>query len=167
MHDELTKTDLEKMRAELDERRLKRMPELIEEVKRTRAFGDLSENYEYRTAKQAQNRNKSRIRYLERMIASAKVIEDTSSEDEVGLYDAVELYIEDEGETETIRVVTTVRTDPLHGLISKDSPLGRAVLGRHVGDRITVQVNDSHSYTAVVRSLEKGSDDGSAGLLQY
>lgn len=167
MNNELTKIDIEKMQAELDERRLKRMPELIEEVKRTRAFGDLSENYEYKTAKQAQNRNKSRIRYLERMIASAKVIEDTSSEDEVGLYDAVELYIEDEGETETIRVVTTVRTDPLHGLISKDSPLGRAVLGRHVGDRITVQVNDSHSYTAVVRSLEKGSDDGSAGLLQY
>lgn len=167
MNNELTKIDIEKMQAELDERRLKRMPELIEEVKRTRAFGDLSENYEYKTAKQAQNRNKSRIRYLERMIASAKVIEDTSSEDEVGLYDAVELYIEDEGETETIRVVTTVRTDPLHGLISKDSPLGGAVLGRHVGDRITVQVNDSHSYTAVVRSLEKGSDDGSAGLLQY
>ena len=167
MNNELTKIDIEKMRSELDERRLKLMPELIEEVKRTRAFGDLSENDEYKTAKQAQNRNKSRIRYLERMIASAKVIEDRSADDEVGLYDRVELYMEDEDETETIRVVTTVRTDPLHGLISKDSPLGRAVLGKHVGDRITVQVNDSYSYTAVVRALEKGSDDGSAGLLQY
>ena len=167
MNNELTKIDIEKMRSELDERRLKLMPELIEEVKRTRAIGDLSENDEYKTAKQAQNRNKSRIRYLERMIASAKVIEDRSADDEVGLYDRVELYMEDEDETETIRVVTTVRTDPLHGLISKDSPLGRAVLGKHVGDRITVQVNDSYSYTAVVRALEKGSDDGSAGLLQY
>ena len=167
MNNELTKIDIEKMQAELDERRLKLMPELIEEVKRTRAFGDLSENYEYKTAKQAQNRNKSRIRYLERMIASAKVIEDRSADDEVGLYDKVELYLEEDDETEHIRVVTTVRTDPLHGLISKDSPLGRAVLGKHVGDRITVQVNDSYSYTAVVRSLEKGSDDGSAALLQY
>ena len=167
MNNELTKIDIEKMQAELDERRLKLMPELIEEVKRTRAFGDLSENYEYKTAKQAQNRNKSRIRYLERMIASAKVIEDRSADDEVGLYDKVELYLEEDDETEHIWVVTTVRTDPLHGLISKDSPLGRAVLGKHVGDRITVQVNDSYSYTAVVRSLEKGSDDGSAALLQY
>ena len=167
MNNELTKTDIEKMQAELDERRLKLMPELIEEVKRTRAFGDLSENYEYKTAKQAQNRNKSRIRYLERMIASARIIEDHSAEDEVGLYDHVELYLEDEDETEHIQVVTTVRTDPLHGLISRDSPLGRAVLGRHVGDRVTVNVNENYSYTAVVRSLEKGSDDGSAALLQY
>ena len=101
------------------------------------------------------------------MIESAKVIEDHSAEDEVGLYDKVELYLEEDGETEHIRVVTTVRTDPLHGLISKDSPLGRAVLGKRVGDRVTVQVNDAYSYTAVVRALEKGTDDGSAALLQY
>ena len=167
MNNELTKTDIEKMRAELDERRLKLMPELIEEVKRTRAFGDLSENYEYKAAKQAQNRNRSRIRYLERMISSAHVIEDSSAADEVGLYDIVELYMEADDETETIRVVTTVRTDPLHGLISKDSPLGRAVLGRHVGDRIHVQVNEDYGYDAVVRSLTKGEDDGSAALLGY
>ena len=167
MNNELTKEDIAKMRAELDERRLKLMPELIEEVKRTRAFGDLSENYEYKAAKQAQNRNKSRIRYLERMIASARIIEDRSAEDEVGLYDEVELYLEEDDETETIRVVTTVRTDPLNGLVSKDSPQGRAVLGHRVGDRVTVQVDDGYSYTAVIRSLKKGSDDGSAALLQY
>ena len=167
MNNELTKTDIEKMRAELDERRLKLMPELIEEVKRTRAFGDLSENYEYKAAKQAQNRNRSRIRYLERMIASAKVIEDTSAEDEVGLYDKVEVYMVEDGETNTVRVVTTVRCDPLHGLISKDSPLGAALLGRRVGDRVSVQVSKEYGYTAEVRSIEKGSDDGSAALLQY
>ena len=167
MNNELTKTDIEKMRAELDERRLKLMPELIEEVKRTRAFGDLSENYEYKAAKQAQNRNRSRIRYLERMIASAKVIEDTSADDEVGLYDKVEVYMVEDGETNTVRVVTTVRCDPLHGLISKDSPLGAALLGRRVGDRFSVQVSKEYGYTAEVRSIEKGSDDGSAALLQY
>lgn len=167
MHDELTKTDLEKMQAELDERRLKLMPELIEEVKRTRAFGDLSENYEYKAAKQAQNRNRSRIRYLERMIASARVIEDRSAADEVGLYDRVEVRMEATGQTQTLRVVTTVRTDPLHGLVSKESPLGMALLGRRVGDTATVQVNEGFSYGITVLSLEKGQDDGSAALLQY
>ena len=167
MHDELTKKDLEKMQAELDERRLKLMPELIEEVKRTRAFGDLSENYEYKAAKQAQNRNKSRIRYLEKMIESAKVYEDTSGADEVGLYDTVELYMAEDDEISTVQVVTTVRCDPLSGRISKESPLGRLLLGKQVGDRFTVQVNDTYSYTAEVRSITKGEDDGSAALLQY
>ncbi len=167
MHDELTKIDLEKMRAELEERREKLMPELIEEVKRTRAFGDLSENYEYKAAKQAQNRNRSRIRYLERMIASAKVIEDTSAADEVGLYDKVEIHMIEDDETTTVQVVTTVRCDPLRGLISKESPLGEVLLGKHVGDRFSVQVDADYGYTVEVRAIEKGQDDGSAGLLQY
>ena len=167
MHDELTKIDLEKMQAELDHRRLELMPELIEEVKRTRAFGDLSENYEYKAAKQAQNRNKSRIRYLERMIASARIIEDRSAEDEVGMYDQVELYLVEDEEVQTVQVVTTVRCDPLQGRISRESPLGKQLLGRHVGDSFTVQVNEQYSYTAQVRSITKGEDDGSAGLLQY
>lgn len=167
MYDELTIKDLEKMRAELDERRLKLMPELIEEVKRTRAFGDLSENYEYKAAKQAQNRNKSRIRYLERMIESARVYEDVSAEDEVGLYDIVELYLPEDDEMETVQVVTTVRCDPLSGRISKESPLGQLLLGKKEGDSLTVQVNEAVSYTAVIRSITKGEDDGSAALLQY
>ena len=104
MHNELTEQDLEMMRKELDHRKLELMPELIEEVKRTRAFGDLSENFEYKAAKQAQNRNRSRIRYLERMIKNARVIEDTAAADEVGLFDKVELYFEDDGETDTIRL---------------------------------------------------------------
>lgn len=167
MHDKLTKQDLEKMQAELDHRRLELMPELIEEVKRTRAFGDLSENYEYKAAKQAQNRNKGRIRYLERMMASAQVIEDRSAADEVGLYDRVELYLVEDQELETVQVVTTVRCDPLKGRISLDSPLGKALLGRRVGDSFRVQVNEQYSYTAQVRAITKGEDDGSAELLQY
>lgn len=167
MNNELTQIDIDKMQAELDERRLKILPELIEEVKRTRAYGDLSENYEYKAAKQAQNRCKSRIRYLERMIASARVIEDRSAGDEVGLYDRVELYLPEDDESEFIQVVTTVRCDPLSGLISKESPLGKSVLGKKVGDRITVRVSDDYSYEAVIRSIEKLSDDGSAPILQY
>ena len=167
MHDELTKNDIKKMQEELDYRRLELMPQLIEEVKRTRAFGDLSENFEYKAAKQAQNKNRSRIRYLEGMIKSAKVIHDRSKADEVGLFDKVEIYMPEEGDTEIIQVVTTVRCDPRKGLISKESPFGKQVLGKKVGDRFTVQVNENYSYVAEIRSITKTEDDGSAPLMQY
>lgn len=165
MHNELTEQDLEMMRKELDHRRLELMPELIEEVKRTRAFGDLSENFEYKAAKQAQNRNRSRIRYLERMIKNARVIEDTAAADEVGLFDWVELYFEDDGETDTIQVVTSVRCDPLQGRISRDAPLGRALLGKKQGDHVRVSTEEGGAYTVVIRSITKGQDDGTGSIL--
>ena len=167
MHDELTRNDIKKMQEELEYRRLELMPGLIEEVKRTRAFGDLSENFEYKAAKQAQNKNRSRIRYLEGMIKSARVIDDRSGEDEVGLFDKVEIYMPEEDDTEIIQVVTTVRCDPRKGLISKESPFGTQVLGKKVGDRFTVQVNENYSYVAEIRSITKTEDDGSAPLMQF
>ena len=167
MNDELTREDLKKMREELDYRRLTLMPELIEEVKRTRAFGDLSENFEYKAAKQAQNKNRSRIRYLEGMIKSARVIDDRSAADEVGLFDRVEIYLPEDDETEIIRVVTTVRTDPRMGLISRESPFGISVLGRKLGERFTVQVSETYSYEAEIRSITKDEDDGSVPLMGY
>ena len=167
MNDELTKEDIKKMQEELDYRRLQLMPGLIEEVKRTRAFGDLSENFEYKAAKQAQNKNRSRIRYLEGMIKTARIIEDKSVADQVGLYDKVEIYIPEDDETELIQVVTTVRCDPRRGLISKESPFGQQVLGKRVGDSFTVHVSDTYSYTAQIRSITKTQDDGSAPLMQF
>ena len=167
MHDELTREDVKKMQEELDYRRLKLHPEILEEVRRTRAFGDLSENYEYKAAKQAQRENMSRMRYLEGMIKSAHVISDRSGADEVGLFDRVEIYLPEDGETEEIRVVTTVRCDPRKGLISKESPFGQAVLGKKVGDRITVAVNERYSYEAEIRAIRKSKDDGSVPLMGY
>lgn len=167
MHDDLTREDIKKMQEELDYRRLELHPQILEEVKRTRAFGDLSENYEYKAAKQAQRENMSRMRYLEGMIKSAHVIADRSRADEVGLFDRVEIYMPEDDETEVIRVVTTVRCDPRKGLISKESPFGRQVLGKHVGDRFTVQVNEQYSYEAVIKSITKDSDDGSVPLLGH
>ena len=167
MNNELTREDIKKMQEELDYRRLELMPGLIEEVKRTRAFGDLSENFEYKAAKQAQNKNRSRIRYLEGMIKSAKVIADNSGADEVGLFDKVEIYIPEDDETQVIQVVTTVRCDPRQGLISRESPFGRSVLGRRVGDSFRVQVNDNYSYEAVIKSITKMKDDGSAPLMGF
>ncbi len=167
MHDELTREDIRKMQEELDYRRLELMPGLIEEVKRTRAFGDLSENYEYKAAKQAQNQNRSRIRYLEGMIKTARIIDDRSDSESVGLFDVVEIYLPEEDDTETIRVVTTVRTDPRKGLISRESPFGKQVLGKKAGDRFTVQVNENYSYVAEIRSITKAEDDGTVPLMGY
>ncbi len=167
MHNELTKEDIRKMQEELDYRRLELMPGLIEEVKRTRAFGDLSENFEYKAAKQAQNKNRSRIRYLEGMIKTAVIIDDRSDTDSVGLFDEVEIYLPEDDETETVRVVSTVRCDPRKGLISRESPFGKQILGKKVGDRFTVQVDEHYSYEAEIRSIKKAEDDGSVPLLGY
>ena len=167
MHDELTKTDLKKMREELDYRRITLRPKLLEEVKTARGFGDLSENFEYKAAKQAKNKNESRIRYLENMIRTAHVIEDHSAPDTVGLYDKVTVWLEEDNEEETWQVVTTVRQDVLNGRISKESPMGSALLGRKAGERFYVRVNPEYGYYAVVRSIEKGQDDGSASLSSY
>lgn len=167
MYDELTKIDIQKMQEELEYRTKTLRPEIIEEVKRTRAFGDLSENYEYKAAKQAQRQNDSRMRYLENMIKTAKVINDDASADQVGLFDKVTVYMEEDNEENVIQVVTTVRCDPAKGYISKESPLGKAVLGKKVGDRVTIHVSSDYSYDLVIRKLEKGEDTGDAPLMQY
>ena len=167
MHNELTAIDLQKMQEELNYRRITLRPQLLEEVKVARGFGDLSENFEYKAAKQEKNKNESRIRYLENMLKTARVYDDRSADDEVGLYDKVTVYLEDDDEEETWQVVTTVRQDVLHGLISKESPMGSALLGKKAGERFYVQVNKEYGYYAVVRAIEKGRDDGSAALNSY
>ena len=167
MHNELTQKDLELMRKELDHRRIVLRPQLLEAVKEARAFGDLSENFEYKAAKQEKNRNESRIRFLENMIKTAVVISDQSGSDQVGLYDKVTVYMEDDDEEEVYQIVTTMRQDALKGLISKESPVGRCLLGRRVGERVHIQVNETYGYDAVIRAIEKGSDDGEIPLNRY
>lgn len=164
MHNELTKKDIQMMREELDHRRIELRPKLLEAVKEARAFGDLSENFEYKAAKQEKNRNESRIRFLENMIRTAVVITDRAGEGAVGLYDKVTVYVEEDDETESYQIVTTMRQDALHGLISKESPVGRAILGKKVGERVRIQVSDGYGYDVVIRSIEKAGDDGSIPL---
>lgn len=167
MRNELTKKDIELMKQELDHRRLVLRPQLIEAVKEARAFGDLSENFEYKAAKKEKNRNDSRCRYLENMIRSAVVISDQSADGVVGLYDKVTLYVEEDEEEITVQIVTTMRQDALKNLISKESPVGKAVFGRKVGDRVTVQVNESYSYDVVIRAILPGEDNGEAPLRSF
>ena len=166
MHDELTSVDIKKMQEEIDYRELELRPKLIEDVQTARAFGDLSENFEYKAAKQAKNKNESRIRYLKRMIASAVVIDASSGADEVGLFDRVTLFMEDEGEEESFTIVTTLRQNPLKNLISKESPFGQAVLGHRVGDRVFIEAG-AGGYWAEIRAIEKGADDESLDIASY
>jgi transcription elongation factor GreA len=166
MYDELTKIDIQKMQEEIDYR-ISLRPQLRADVQQARELGDLSENDEYRTAKREKGKNDSRIRYLQNMIATAKIISDSSGEDEVGLFDLVTLYIEEDEEEETYRIVTTLRENVLEGCVSKESPLGKAVLGKKVGDRIRISPNEKYSYTAVIRAIEKGEDDPSLPITSY
>ena len=159
MYDELTQVDIDKMQQELDQRTRVLMPQLIEQVKVARAFGDLSENFEYKAAKQELNRNKSRVRYLERMIKTAKVIDAVSPGGGIQLFDKVTIWIEEDQEEQMLRLVTTLRQDPLNGLVSKESPIGKALLGHKVGDVVTVHVDDSFSYQVEIRQIIKDNDE--------
>ncbi|HBE84414.1 MAG TPA: transcription elongation factor GreA [Lachnoclostridium sp.] len=167
MFDKLTENDIKKMQEEIDHRKLVVRKEALEAVKEARAHGDLSENFEYHAAKKDKNQNESRIRYLEKMIKTAQVISDESKDDEIGLYNTVDLYFEDDDEEETYKLVTTVRGNSMKGLISSESPLGRAVMGHKVGDRVYVKVNDKTGYYVVVKRLENTKDDGSDKLRSY
>lgn len=167
MYDELTPTDIKKMEEEIEYRKLVVRPNALEDVKEARAHGDLSENFEYHAAKKVKNQNESRIRYLERMIRTAKVISESSAEDEIGINNTVTVEFVEDGMEETYRIVTTVRGNSLEGLISNESPLGKALLGHKVGDTVHVQVNDSVGYDVVIKSMEKTVDDGSDKIRSF
>ena len=167
MYDKLTKSDIQKLQEEIDYRKLVVRKNAIEADKEAREHGDLSENFEYHAAKKDKNRNESRIRYLERMIKTAQVISDTSANDEVGMNNTVELYFEDDDETETYKIVTTIREDSLEGRISNESPIGRAIMGHKEGDRVYVKVNDSYGYYVVIKHIDKTTDDSDDRIRSY
>lgn len=159
MYDRLTKTDIEKMEREIEERKLVLRPELIEAVKEARAQGDLSENFEYYAAKREKNQNESRIRYLERMIRTAHVIDTEDRAGEVTMNKTVEVFFPEDDETETFKIVTTIRGNSLKGLISIDSPLGKALLHHREGDRVTVRMENGSSYEVEIRSISDTQEE--------
>ena len=167
MYNELTKNDIKKMREEIEYRKIVLRKELLEDVKEARAHGDLSENFEYHAAKKEKNKNESRIRYLERMIKTAKIVSDESKEDEVGLNNTVHLYFEEDDEEEVFKLVTTVRGNSLKGLISTESPIGKVILGKKAGDRVFIRVSGDAGYYVVIKEIENTVDDGSDQLRSY
>lgn len=163
---QLTLTDKKKLEAELAEL-IEAKKKVAEDIQTARGFGDLSENYEYKAAKQELRRCDSRLRYLRRMINTAKVIRVNEKEGVVQLFDRVEIYYEEDDETETIQLMTTLRQDALSGVISKESPLGHALLGHRVGDRVEVKVSPEVQYYVVIRKITKGADDESLPISSF
>ena len=167
MYDELTKVDIEKMEEEIKYRRGVLAPALGAELKRTREFGDLSENAEYKEAKREKRKNEGRIRYLEAMIRTANVIEIEETADSVSLFDKVTVFNEKMNAEKEIQIVTTLRQNALQGFVSKESPLGSAIMGKKVGDRVYIKVNENYGYYIVIRKIEKGEDDASLEIRKF
>lgn len=160
MREKLTERDVQKIQQEIEHRKLMVRKEAIEAVKEARAQGDLSENFEYYAAKRHKNQNESRIRYLERMLKTADIVTDTSREDEVGMDDIVEVEFEEDGEIEKYKLVTSIRGNSMENRVSIESPVGRALKGHKVGDRVQVKVNETMSYYLKIRSIDKTGDEG-------
>ncbi len=167
MREQLTEKDVERIEKEIEHRKLVVRKEAIEAVKEARSHGDLSENFEYYAAKKDKNKNESRIRYLERMLRTAEIISEDSATDEVGLNNTVTLYFEEDDECEEFRLVTSIRGNSLKNLISIESPLGKAIHGRKVGERVLVPVGEVGGYYVEIRSVENTVDDGSDTLRSY
>ena len=167
MYDELTAEDIKKMEEEIEYRKLVVRKQALEAVKEARAHGDLSDNFEYHAAKKDKNQNESRIRYLEKMIKTAKIISTDSAEDEVGINNTVTVYFIDDDEEETYRIVTTVRSNSQKNLVSNESPIGKALLGHKVGDKVEVRVNDNYSYELEIRKIEKTTDEGNDKIRSF
>ena len=165
--EQLTESDIRKIEEEINYRKTELRPKLLENLKAARAMGDLSENFEYYVAKRENNQNNSRINYLDRMLRYAVVISDKSADDVVGMNNTVELYFEEDDETETYRIVTSIRGDSKRNLISNESPLGAAIMGHRVGDRVQVVVNDRISYYVVIKSIVNTGDSEDDRIKQY
>lgn len=167
MYDKLTKNDIRRLEEEIEHRKLVVRKQAIAEVKEARAHGDLSENFEYYAAKRFKNQNESRIRYLEKMVKTANIIEDDSKEDEVGLDNTVTVYFVEDDEEETYKIVTSVRGDSVSNLITIESPLGKALMGHKVGDTVSVKVNEQVSYDVVIKNIENTRDEGKEGIREF
>ena len=167
LHEKLTASDIKKIEEEIEHRKLVIRKEALESVKEARAHGDLSENFEYHAAKKDKNKNESRIRYLERILKTATIISDESKIDEVGLNNTVQVYFEEDDEIETFKIVSTMRGDSVKGRISNESPIGAALMGHKVGDRVEIKVNDSYSYFVVIKSIENTGEEETDTIRSY
>lgn len=167
MNNKLTQADISKMEEEIEYRKLTVRPQLLESVKEARAHGDLSENFEYYAAKKEKNKNEGRIRFLERMIRTAEIVPDDSAEDEVGMNNTVKVLFEEDNSVEIYKIVTAMRCNSLEGLVSVESPIGKALIGHKVGERVQVRVNDNYSYYLQIQLISNTVDDGTDKLRSF
>ncbi len=159
MYNELTENDIRQMQEEIDYRINVIRPQISQAIVEAKAHGDLSENAEYHAARAQKGRNEGRIEYLREMIKTAKIVKLDSNKDEVGMFDKVTVFFEDDNEEEVVQLSTTMRNDASKGIISKESPFGQAILGKKVGDRVCIKVSDSYSYFVTIKKIEKATSD--------
>ncbi|MBR1900926.1 MAG: transcription elongation factor GreA [Lachnospiraceae bacterium] len=159
MRQKLTRGDVKKIEEELEHRKVVVRKKAAADIAEAAAQGDRSENFEYYAAKKFRGENESRIRYLERVLKTAEIISDESKEDEVGMNNTVVIYDMDMQQEETLRIVTSMRGDMLNGQISIESPIGKALMGKKVGDVVTVNVDTGYSYQVEIRKIIKENDE--------
>lgn len=165
--EQLTKEDVKRIEAEIEHRKMVVRPQALKALKEARALGDLSENFEYYCAKRDNNQNNSRIRYLEKMLRFATIVDEADDEDTIGINNTVEVYFEDDDYTESYRIVTPIRCDPLHGIISNESPLGAALMGKKIGERVVVNVDGASEYAVVIKSISKTGESEDDKMHSY
>ncbi|QQK79591.1 transcription elongation factor GreA [Salicibibacter cibi] len=134
----MTQDGLTKLEEELDYLKTTRRQEVVERIKVARDFGDLSENSEYDAAKDDQAFVEGRIVQIENMIRNSVIIEDNGDTNEVNLGKSVTFKELPDGDEEIYTIVGSAESDPLEGKISNDSPMAKSLLGRRVGEQVTV-----------------------------
>lgn len=161
--EKLTKDDIKKIQAEIDERKLVLRPKILEDLKAARAQGDLSENFEYYAAKKNNRENNSRIEYLENMIKHATILDDNDTNG-VSLNNTVKVKFVEVGtdeatwEEEIYKVVTSIRADSMQNKISIESPLGKALLNKNVSEIVKVVLENGSSYELKIIEIDKTTD---------
>lgn len=153
MYNYLTKEAINKLKEEIEHRKVVIRSKINHDLKEARAQGDLSENFEYKSAKRDRAHNESRIRYLEKMIKTAKIIKDTTSKNQVGIGKTVYLNFEDEQESKKFFIVTTIEADPINNKISIESPLGAAIYKHWIGEEVTVKSPEG-KYSVVIEDIK-------------
>ncbi|WP_409297536.1 transcription elongation factor GreA [Peribacillus sp. SCS-26] len=147
----MTKQGKEKLEQELEYLKSVKRKEVVERIKIARSFGDLSENSEYDSAKEEQAFVEGRITTLENMVRNAKIIEeDDLNSDTVSLGKSVTFVELPDGEEETYTIVGSAEADPFEGKISNDSPIAKSLIGKKVGDEVTVQTPGGDMFVRIV-----------------
>lgn len=163
MGEKLTKADIEKIQKEIDERKTVLRPKILEDVKVARAQGDLSENFEYYAARKANRENNSRIDYLEKMIRNAEIVDEAVKG--ITINNSVTVKFVEEGsdesawDTETYKIVTSIRADSTKNRISIESPLGKALIGHEKGETVKVMLDNGSSYELKIIDISIDTND--------
>jgi len=143
----LTQEGADELKLELDAL-IKQRVVIADRIKQARELGDLSENAEYQTAREEQDRLESRIGELDHVLSNVQIIKKPKTNGHVRLGSSVKLKAS--SKTKEFQIVGTMEADPIHGKVSDESPIGKALLGKKVGDKAEIKTPaETVSYTIV------------------